>query len=657
MHSLSVDDYETMVFAGWRRSGQYLYRPDLHRSCCQAHVIRLHAVDYKPSSTHRRVLKRLRRATAPAPFPAPTQAPTPESTPSLSTVTFQRRASSVTSSGDACALFCVEVKRAVGEALRLFLAKAKGSDSDGSNFESTIVEDACASFKVMVRPDAKASERKEGGKKQKRRRKASSNALAPPGSGIVFDGGCASRGAAEAHGSLNSVVFASNIAMVAAGLERKRLAELRNGKTSERQMLIAEGVAAELKVLGGFVEQAEVFCAAPGWINVSIDRSLLPQQASFQDEPEKHARLSEAESRVAFMEVAENVAVASVVEDAIASGASVEENVAEKDVASSETPMSGTNTDGGVDSDDEDEWSSESDEDEESPFKRDHSQNERLPPSGKADIEPIPEGRLFSMVLVPSRFEEDEYRIYRAYQMAVHKSRESECKERSYRRFLVDSPLRAVQKSGGPPQGYGSFHIRYSLGDRLFAVGVVDVLPQCLSSVYLFFDPAYSSLSPGVLSAVKEIEWVQEAVRSTSRLKYYVMGYYIHTCPKMAYKAGFKPSDILCEETRHWVPASTATVILSAAEASGTRTIRIAPNSLTAAAAAAQHRNSSASLERLVSDTVMEFQGETLVPFREIERVFGDQLGEVVAELRKNLARFTTLVGTDLSEKFKHRLR
>eukprot|EP00983_Pelagomonas_calceolata_P072326 1151673-Pelagomonas_calceolata.AAC.6 len=46
---------------------------------------------------------------------------------------------------------------------------------------------------------------------------------------------------------------------------------------------------------------------------------------------------------------------------------------------------------------------------------------------------------------------------------------------------------------------------------KLMAVGVVDVLPRCLSSVYLFWDSQFAHLAPGKLSALKEIEWVQQA--------------------------------------------------------------------------------------------------------------------------------------------------
>lgn len=32
------------------------------------------------------------------------------------------------------------------------------------------------------------------------------------------------------------------------------------------------------------------------------------------------------------------------------------------------------------------------------------------------------------------------------------------------------------------------------------------------------------------------------------------MGFYIHACPKMKYKAAFKPSYLLCPETYTWHP-------------------------------------------------------------------------------------------------------
>jgi len=102
---------------------------------------------------------------------------------------------------------------------------------------------------------------------------------------------------------------------------------------------------------------------------------------------------------------------------------------------------------------------------------------------------------------------------------------------------------------------YGSHHQHYLINDKyLIAVGVVDVLPHCLSSVYSFYDPTLSEvLNLGKLTALYEIEWVHNASRFRPELKYYYLGYYIHSCQKMRYKAEFKPSELLCPSREVWV--------------------------------------------------------------------------------------------------------
>ena len=103
-----------------------------------------------------------------------------------------------------------------------------------------------------------------------------------------------------------------------------------------------------------------------------------------------------------------------------------------------------------------------------------------------------------------------------------------------------------------PPSGFGSFHQQYRIDGKLVAVGVVDVLPFCLSSKYFFWDPDYAALSLGKLGTLREIEWVREASRHCPTLRYYYMGYYIHDCPKMRYKGEYKPSYLRCGSTGKW---------------------------------------------------------------------------------------------------------
>ncbi|XP_032662853.1 arginyl-tRNA--protein transferase 1 isoform X5 [Odontomachus brunneus] len=146
--------------------------------------------------------------------------------------------------------------------------------------------------------------------------------------------------------------------------------------------------------------------------------------------------------------------------------------------------------------------------------------------------------------------------VYKKYQMAIHGDSPEECDRKSFFNFLVKSPLQPwISESGTPgipPQGYGSFHEQYWLNNELIAVGVIDILPSCVSSVYFFYDPAYSQLSLGTFSSLREIYLTRQLNKVAPVLRYYYMGFYIHTCPKMRYKARMRPSKLLCPETYTW---------------------------------------------------------------------------------------------------------
>ncbi|XP_072335419.1 arginyl-tRNA--protein transferase 1 isoform X3 [Scyliorhinus torazame] len=144
--------------------------------------------------------------------------------------------------------------------------------------------------------------------------------------------------------------------------------------------------------------------------------------------------------------------------------------------------------------------------------------------------------------------------LYTKYQMAVHQDSPDECSESEYTRFLCQSPLQADNPPDGPVSGYGSFHQQYWLDGKIIAVGVIDILPQCISSVYLYYDPDYAFLSLGVYSALREIAFTTQLQKTVPNLRYYYMGFYIHSCPKMKYKGQYHPSDLLCPETYVWVP-------------------------------------------------------------------------------------------------------
>ncbi|KAH7301905.1 hypothetical protein KP509_23G047900 [Ceratopteris richardii] len=155
--------------------------------------------------------------------------------------------------------------------------------------------------------------------------------------------------------------------------------------------------------------------------------------------------------------------------------------------------------------------------------------------------------RVLEIQMKRSAFDPEEFALFKRYQVAIHHDKPEHVKESSYVRFLVSSPLIFVPlESGTDFCGFGSFHQQYIIDGRLVAVGVVDILPTCLSSKYLFWDPDFAFLSLGKYSALREIEWVQSAHAVCPSLQYYYLGYYIHTCPKMRYKGAYRPSELLC---------------------------------------------------------------------------------------------------------------
>ena len=105
--------------------------------------------------------------------------------------------------------------------------------------------------------------------------------------------------------------------------------------------------------------------------------------------------------------------------------------------------------------------------------------------------------------------------------------------------MLLMCHFQEVYSDGGLPKGYGSFHQQYLLDGKIIAVGVIDILPSCTSSVYLYYDPDYAFLSLGTYSALREISFVQDLHRQDENIQHYYMGYYVHSCPKMVYKVGF----------------------------------------------------------------------------------------------------------------------
>lgn len=148
--------------------------------------------------------------------------------------------------------------------------------------------------------------------------------------------------------------------------------------------------------------------------------------------------------------------------------------------------------------------------------------------------------------------------VYKKYQTIIHKEAEDKSTMESFERFLCSSPFK-----GEAP--FGAFHQQYWLDNRLIAVGVLDILPNCVSSKYLFYDPNFSHLSLGTYASFRELELTRRLHETTPSIQHYYMGYYIHSCAKMRYKARIQPSWLLCPETHRWFPVEQCLSLLDTA--------------------------------------------------------------------------------------------
>lgn len=121
---------------------------------------------------------------------------------------------------------------------------------------------------------------------------------------------------------------------------------------------------------------------------------------------------------------------------------------------------------------------------------------------------------------------EEKYDLYRRYVREWHGGQDTS--RDSFEQFLYDSPVQTLEFS-------------YRDADqRLLAVGLCDLSPRVLSSVYFYFDPAEAKRSLGTFGALRELEWARQ-----QGVRYYYLGYYIESCPSMQYKSNFRPCEAL----------------------------------------------------------------------------------------------------------------
>lgn len=134
---------------------------------------------------------------------------------------------------------------------------------------------------------------------------------------------------------------------------------------------------------------------------------------------------------------------------------------------------------------------------------------------------------------VERRLSDEHYALYRDYLQSRHAGGGMDPQDRkAFHAFLECSWL----------------DVRYwcfRAGTRLLAVAVVDHLPQALSAVYTFFDPAEQARGLGTLAILEQIRLARGA-----GLEHVYLGYWVEGSQKMDYKRRFQPLEAL--HGTHW---------------------------------------------------------------------------------------------------------
>lgn len=78
---------------------------------------------------------------------------------------------------------------------------------------------------------------------------------------------------------------------------------------------------------------------------------------------------------------------------------------------------------------------------------------------------------------------DERFAVYRRYQVAIHHDHPDALGVQQFRRFLADNPFTDKTQT---ETRLGTLQTEFRLDGRLIAVGVLDLLPSCLSSVYFY---------------------------------------------------------------------------------------------------------------------------------------------------------------------------
>ena len=176
---------------------------------------------------------------------------------------------------------------------------------------------------------------------------------------------------------------------------------------------------------------------------------------------------------------------------------------------------------------------------------------ERVHEGEKGHLKTPPEPTYsLTVTLEPDEFTEEKYILFENYQRLVHHEPPHRISRPGFKNFLCNSPLpRSAEKFDGRERRLGSYHQCYRIDGTLVAIGVLDLLPQCVSAVYFIYHESVHQHGFGKVGALREIALAKE-----EGYKWWYAGFYIHSCIKMRYKGDYTPQYMLDPGSYNWDP-------------------------------------------------------------------------------------------------------
>lgn len=149
------------------------------------------------------------------------------------------------------------------------------------------------------------------------------------------------------------------------------------------------------------------------------------------------------------------------------------------------------------------------------------SEKSHLPTINSKPAQTLEPAHNFVVTLESNEYTEEKYAIFENYQRIVHHEKPEDISKRGFKGFLCTSPLPNSLSPHG--KRYGSYHQCYRIDGVLVAIGVLDLLPHCVSGVYFLYHESVHQYSFGKVGALREIALAKE-----EGYRYWYAGFYIH---------------------------------------------------------------------------------------------------------------------------------